>query len=498
MNVIFKIDERQNRAEKEYMFCISRSDDPLFIYTLTLRRTDYESLKRDQELDVDFDAFPKKIIDFITSLDSSSGSYLRGNGHNDNDTFRFELVGKMGFKWVTILSLSLQKLTDKALTMHLAEKILKDKEYLKEMDALRDLFLAEQADNNSLRNSLLMKETIHEESMRKWDEERSEITECVKKLEVLNEELTADKELQSLIMAYALQLNQLFNLQMLTQEVSTLKEEAVDFRDRIDDLMEQLNQLEGRIQFFTEELAASENRFRNSEQRKEELELELRDKEEETRGRVLQLRELRDAINDVGKENDELCEKMVFLKKDRDHWQSEHNKAVSIIKKLYGDKTRRDVSGEYEHLNEKVIELEKDLVEREKTINDLRNWNAELKKKLENASSECENAKKDAEAWKVKCDRKESVINDLIQSRRSSPVVSPLQQTGSNFGNVTPSFYPRVLGVANWTAQITTPLRNVGAVSKTTDQQKENELNSVAVTPPTGPQILLGMAKEKI
>lgn len=44
---------------------------------------------------------------------------------------------------------------------------------------------------------------------------------------------------------------------MLTQEVSTLKEEAVDFRDRIDDLIEQVNQLEDRIHILTEELDTS-------------------------------------------------------------------------------------------------------------------------------------------------------------------------------------------------------------------------------------------------
>ncbi|OZC12365.1 hypothetical protein X798_00887 [Onchocerca flexuosa] len=74
----------------------------------------------------------------------------------------------------------------------------------------------------------------------------------------------------------------------------------------------------------------------------------------------------------------------------------------------------------------------------------------------------------------------------IYYCRRSSPIISPLQQQSNlTYGNTTPTVYPRVLGVTNWTAQITTPLRNTGAVSKILDHQKENELNLVAVTPPT-------------
>lgn len=56
---------------------------------LTLRRSDYEALKREQELDVDFDAFPKKIVDFVTSMDSSCGSHLRGSSCDDGAVFRY-------------------------------------------------------------------------------------------------------------------------------------------------------------------------------------------------------------------------------------------------------------------------------------------------------------------------------------------------------------------------------------------------------------------------
>ncbi|CAG9537776.1 unnamed protein product [Cercopithifilaria johnstoni] len=502
-----KIDERQNRSEKvgvlkifvnghsgtkakclslimsnavrpEFIFCISRDDDPLFIYMLSLRRSEYELLKQEQELDAEFEAFPKKIVDFVTYLDGSCGSHLRGGLYDDNTLFRFDLVGKMGFKWVTVLSLPLQRVTDKALITHLVERIVKYKGYLKELDTLRDSLSSEQAENRSLRNSLTAKEKMHSDCLQKWEEERNEIIGSKHKLEELNEELQADR-------------------QMLTQEVSTLKEEVVDFRDRIDDLIEQVNQLEDRVHVLTEELDTSENQLRDLEQKKEELQQELNDRDEETHSRIVQIRNLKNAIDDADRENKELREKLQFVNEEINHWKSEHDKAVSIIKKLYSEKTRRVATDDGIMTNEKMNDIEKDLEERKRTIDALTDSNTQLRAKLENLSTECERAKKDAEMWRIKCEKKETLISDLIQYRRS-PIISPSQQQSNlTYGNTTPTVYPRVLGVTNWTAQITTPLRNMGAVSKTPDEQKESGLNSLAITPPTEPQNLVGCARAK-
>ncbi|VDK88137.1 unnamed protein product [Onchocerca ochengi] len=467
----------------EFIFCISRDDDPLFIFTLSLRRSEYELLKRDQELDVEFDAFPKKIIDFVTCLDSSCGSHLRGGIYDDNTLFRFDLVGKMGFKWVTVLSLPLQRVTEKALVTYLAEKIMKYKEYLKELDTLRNSLSLEQAENKRLRNSLAAKEKVHSDSLQKWEEERNEvIIQSKHDLEELNEELNADKELMP-----QFNWDGLRGFQMLTQEVSTLKEEINDFRYRIDDLIEQNNQLEDRIHVLTEELGASENQLHDLGQKKEELQQELNERDEETHSRIVHIRELKDKVDDADRENKKLREKLQLVKKDRDEWKSDHDKAVEIIKKLYNERGRRVAMSDQRVLKEEMKEMEKDLEERKRTIDALTDSNTQLRAKLENLSVECEKAKTDAEMWKIKCEKKELLISDLIQCRRSSPIISsPLQQQSNlTYGNTTPTVYPRVLGVTNWTAQITTPLRNTGVLAKIPDHQKENELNLMAVTLPT-------------
>lgn len=72
------------------------------------------------------------------------------------------------------------------------------------------------------------------------------------------------------------------------------------------------------------------------EQKKEELQQELNDRDEETHSRIIQIRDLKDAIDDVDRENKELREKLQFVNEEVDSWKSEHDKAVAIIKKLYG------------------------------------------------------------------------------------------------------------------------------------------------------------------
>lgn len=78
-----------------------------------------------------------------------------------------------------------------------------------------------------------------------------------------------------------------------------------------------------------------ENQLRDLEQKKEELQQELNDRDEETHSRIVQIRSLKDTIDVAGRENKGLREKLKFLNEEIDHWKSEHDKAVAIIKKLY-------------------------------------------------------------------------------------------------------------------------------------------------------------------
>lgn len=72
------------------------------------------------------------------------------------------------------------------------------------------------------------------------------------------------------------------------------------------------------------------------ERRKEELQQELNDRDEETHSRIVQIRDLKDTIDDADRENKELREKLQFVREETGHWKSEHDKAVAIIRKLYG------------------------------------------------------------------------------------------------------------------------------------------------------------------
>nr|4GFA_A Chain A, Spindle assembly abnormal protein 6 [Caenorhabditis elegans]4GFA_B Chain B, Spindle assembly abnormal protein 6 [Caenorhabditis elegans]4GFA_C Chain C, Spindle assembly abnormal protein 6 [Caenorhabditis elegans]4GFA_D Chain D, Spindle assembly abnormal protein 6 [Caenorhabditis elegans] len=65
--VKLKISEQRNETsgEKELKFEISRSDDFEFLFSETLNNEKYQILARDHDLTVDFDAFPKVIIQHL-------------------------------------------------------------------------------------------------------------------------------------------------------------------------------------------------------------------------------------------------------------------------------------------------------------------------------------------------------------------------------------------------------------------------------------------------
>ncbi|VDK44870.1 unnamed protein product [Gongylonema pulchrum] len=108
------------------------------------------------------------------------------------------------------------------------------------------------------------------------------------------------------------------------------------------------------------------------------------------------IQELEGAINERDDENKKLREKLQYLKEDRDRWKSEHDKAEN--------NRRCGNCGDGAALNE----LEKDLEERKRTIDALTDSNTELRAKLENLCLEYEKAKKNAETWEARCEKKET------------------------------------------------------------------------------------------
>ncbi|VDN56645.1 unnamed protein product [Dracunculus medinensis] len=103
LQVLLRIEEENGKDGKELNFLIMQEGDPRFVYKLILRKTDFNRIKKDQELDTDFDAFPGEIIDFMQSSDSNI--CVKGFFNSDKSKFRQQLT-----LWLETTSLVLMTL----------------------------------------------------------------------------------------------------------------------------------------------------------------------------------------------------------------------------------------------------------------------------------------------------------------------------------------------------------------------------------------------------
>uniref|UniRef100_A0A915ASM3 Spindle assembly abnormal protein 6 N-terminal domain-containing protein n=1 Tax=Parascaris univalens TaxID=6257 RepID=A0A915ASM3_PARUN len=442
-----RIDERQNRSEKEFTFILSREEDPRFIYSLSLRRSNYDSLKREQDLLCDFDSFPKMIADFVGDLQRAPNAYLKGRISDDKSQFRFELIGKMDFKWVSVVSLCLHALTDSALVAHLVDKILLLKRQLEDADNVRDNLLAAQAEIRELKEAALRAAGEQAESLARLEAEKTEVIsrqkELKEKFEEEIDELKADKE-------------------MLSTEVSMLRQEVIDFRTRVDGLVEEVASLKDRERFLNETLDSTEDRLEISERRASELMVILKERDEEIEARTCEIEELRGALDESKAANVSLRIKLREMKSDRDHWKAENEKGVKIINKLLKEQKEKRLRSDDEENSsqaERIRQLEADLEERKQAVEALSDSNSQLRVQMENLMSECAKMKKDAEEWAIKCDKKERMLADLLKLRHASPIGQTITSTAAASAPPVSTVYPRVLGWSSMTGQLSTPLR---------------------------------------
>ncbi|VDD96646.1 unnamed protein product [Enterobius vermicularis] len=88
--LILKIEARKRSEGEELYVSLSREDDPLFFYYRCVRKSDYDRMRREQNLDSEFNEFPAVIHEFLTDIKDSNESRLQGSFSNEKTRFRYE------------------------------------------------------------------------------------------------------------------------------------------------------------------------------------------------------------------------------------------------------------------------------------------------------------------------------------------------------------------------------------------------------------------------
>ncbi|KAI5644294.1 hypothetical protein NE865_03663 [Phthorimaea operculella] len=100
---------------------LSDDDDPTFLCVLTVTRIDYEDLKRQQGLLIDFDNFPSQLVRLLQQC-AANNMFLILQQSNPIQYF-FEIVEHNEFKRLVHLSLKTGPATDADIKQHMAETI---------------------------------------------------------------------------------------------------------------------------------------------------------------------------------------------------------------------------------------------------------------------------------------------------------------------------------------------------------------------------------------
>ncbi|XP_031553900.1 spindle assembly abnormal protein 6 homolog isoform X2 [Actinia tenebrosa] len=449
--------------QKELAVRLTDDGDPFFLYSLVLTEEDFQSLKNQQGLLVDFGSFPQKFVDllelclkeenkdmpkFLLQFVSSAGSYERGVGN-------LNVIETNPFKHLTHLSLRFLAGNDTEIKKYLADCLKKIKE---EKLSLENRLSSTEQD---LRQRLESCQEVLNSKSKQLDTLQAEFS--AKSNELSNkyaQELTEEKQR---ILQMKSQTMQEFERERKSLEqshrnvvkgmenrIAEIEAQNKDLTDKkyqaeakIRELSTKLSGLEGEYSHMKEELMTLRrgNSVLNSEQHEKDktlahlrtrvavLEQELRDKEQV----ISRTNELLQAANEQ-KQNQEnvLDQRQKQIQKLENTVQSvsaEVVKGNDIIQRLQTE--RRTVKSQMKMKSVLVTQQEKVLSEKEKELQSLKKEFETLK---ESQTSKEEEIKKLGETLKATTEKleeskellktNENVINYLNKQMNDQMITS--------------------------------------------------------------------------
>ncbi|KAE9555536.1 hypothetical protein FO519_001207 [Halicephalobus sp. NKZ332] len=206
-------------------FLIELSDDVKidYLFRLHLSRTEYERIRLEQGLGVEFDQLPARIVDFIRNLDRNTEDWFEGTVDSDGSC-KFELMTRRSdFRTNSLLTLLIPRVLGQELVEHLVEcaqyfrkRFTDDKSTLGSMKRRLET-LEDEVDKLTSENSKLKDELRHLES------DKKRLTEEVNSIEhdynILKEEAHVNAE----------------RIKELTNDVEALRDDADELEEMLDE-----------------------------------------------------------------------------------------------------------------------------------------------------------------------------------------------------------------------------------------------------------------------
>uniref|UniRef100_A0A8C5WGZ2 Spindle assembly abnormal protein 6 homolog n=1 Tax=Leptobrachium leishanense TaxID=445787 RepID=A0A8C5WGZ2_9ANUR len=401
--------------KKDLVVRMTDDTDPYFLYNLVISEEDFQSLKIQQGLLVDFSAFPQKFIDLLCQCSqeenkevprfllqlSSSASLLSGS------PAQLDVIETNPFKHLTHLSLRFLPATDMEVKSYLANCLRCVKE---EKNVLKKTLSKTEED---LTRQLIFTQQSLSERCQELERIKSETS--IKVTELMSQhlvEMTKEKENAQTAYAQLLQQHELqkkeqeISLQRSTQQTQSRLTELENFNK---DLLEKrfkaeatIRELRAKCQGLEEDSQRSQQKVVSLQRENSALDAECHEKEKEvnrlnTRVAVLE-QELKDKEQLLSRSNEVLKatqEQKVSLDAGSEKKQiqigkleatikslsTELLKANDIIKKLQGD--LKSMMGKLKLKNAVTVQQEKLLSDQEKKMQEEEKELQETKKSLQ-------------------------------------------------------------------------------------------------------------------
>ncbi|CAH2096248.1 unnamed protein product [Euphydryas editha] len=409
-------------------------DDPTFLCKINLTRCDYEDLKKQQGLLIDFDNFPSQVVRLLQQC-SINNMFLIIHQKTPIE-YHFEIVEHNEFRRLIHLSLKTGPASDNEIKQHMAETI---KELKMSLSALKTL-----ASSN---------EAVWNEKQLKMEANIRELTITVTKME--EDKLRHEKEFQEAMKLEKDRMAQEKTQLQISNESHTNKllntaQENINKKDKqIDELNyfnnqlhEKIKHLENQISDKTQRSTLLENEVQKThievatlKAKNSALERDIMEKEKQ----INQLQTKSSYLEKVAKDNSdaikELNENIQTLKMEK----SSLERRLTISESL-ANKNNEAAQSATEQLlkanqiiskqNNDMIEMKDKLLcrtaialEQEKVIESNMKEIQGLKSQVESTKESVDKLQKELETVKEKCDSNEQALKDRDETIKNNNMV---------------------------------------------------------------------------
>ncbi|CAF1294840.1 unnamed protein product, partial [Didymodactylos carnosus] len=400
---------------KELIIKLTDEQDPFFLYKLHLNEEDFQNLKIEQGLLVDFSAFPQHVIDYLETCVRDKPNEATAKfqlqlvtkdpfSYDNNDQTHLKVVEISSFKHLTHLSLLVTRANDKEIKTYLARRLqLRNEDYdrmcneynyiKRELENTQQLlneksieFEKLKLEWNSNNNHIIgkhMQELAEEKQkslqertslQQKLDNERRDLEQThlrnIKQLQDnLNELQDSTKDLTSLKYRNEITINELSSkLKTTSEEYQNTKDELIRFRKTNTTLENDVHQYEKTVNHLRTKIALVEQDLKNKQdilqQTQDRISVEQESKKKHEENVQSKLEKIKELKQDLLKGNEIIIKFRNELEKYKNDLQTCQTELIKCKDKM---KTKDQIATKQERL---LQEKEREMANIQKELNE--------------------------------------------------------------------------------------------------------------------------------